>query len=402
MKKSILFAGLMMVAAMFIGCNKDHSPYTSTTKLWYACNVSKDAQGIEKYYWGYIDEKGNFAIPATYLDAFDFSCGYALVRVSDKSIYFIDEKNNIQNAPDFDRVGNWFYYDHVYYMTSSNLWGMLNKNFEIVIQPAYVALGNMSSDGLVAFKQSADGKYGYLNAKGDVVISPMYDYAFTFDQGYAVVRMGENYGVINKSGEFTIGLQSSKWLSNAGGERIGFQDAESKKVGLMDCKGNIIVQAIYDDWDGIGFTDADLMAVGSNDKYGYIDKNGKMIIAQQFYGAGSFCDGKAWVSRTEDSNAETIDESGKTLLTLGKGEYPVTPWRQGLSLVAKNDAGKVEYKYINEKGAIVYSWTVNSANWAAGGDDDYYAPARKALKKDNRINNIEMMKATKWGNRIAE
>ena len=73
MKKSILFAGLLMVSALFIGCNNDHSPETSSTKLWPAAMVSKDAQGIPTSKWGYIDAKGNFAIPASYMEAYDFS-----------------------------------------------------------------------------------------------------------------------------------------------------------------------------------------------------------------------------------------------------------------------------------------------------------------------------------------
>lgn len=398
MKKSILFAGLMMVAAMFIGCNNDHSPYTSATKLWPAAQVSKDAQGIEKATWGYIDEKGNIVIPANYAEANAFSCGFAAVYVSDK-LYYIDEKNNIQNAPEMENVGIiYFLYDYLRYVSPSNLYGMLNNKFEIVIQPAYVGLGVMSDGGLVAFRQSAGDKVGYLNKSGEVVITPLYDYGETFDAGYAVVEMGDSYGVINKAGDFTISLQS-KPLMNVGGERIGFYDKDNKKYGLMDGKGNIIVQAIYDDWDAIGFTDADLMAVESNEKWGYIDKNGKTRIAMQFAGAGSFCDGKAWVMRTETSNAETIDENGKTLLTLGKNERPAGMWRQGLCLVVKlNETDySYEYRYINEKGATVYTWKFSGANAAGGGDWD--APAKKAIKNGNRINNIELMKGSKWAYR---
>lgn len=376
---------------MFIGCNNDHSPETSTTKLWPAATISTNAEGIQKATWGYIDAKGNFAIPASYQEAEDFSCGYALVRVSEKSIYFIDEKNNIQTAPDFERVSTYFYYDHARYLTSSELWGMFNKNFEIVIQPAYVALGNMSEDGLVAFRQSYSDKVGYLDKNGEVKIAPMYDGGDVFDGGYAVVQMGDNFGVINKSGEFTIGLQGSKYLYNLGAERIGFADVTTGKFGMMDGKGNIIVQAIYDQGNSkIGFTDTDLMPVYSNDKAGYIDKNGKVKIAQQFYSAGPFTDDKAWVRRTEESNYEVIDTKGKTLITLGKNEYPAGLWRQGLCLVNKYDENSSEYKYINEKGAIVYSWKYSYANgWAP----------KKAVN-GNKVDFNEMLKATKWGYRI--
>ena len=402
MKKSILFAGLLMVSAMFIGCNNDHSPETSTTKLWPAATISKDAAGIEKATWGYIDEKGQFAIQPAYTEANDFSCGYALVRVDTKA-YFIDTKNNIQNMPESEWMGTYFYFDHVRYMPST-LWGMLNNKFETVLQPAYYRLGEMSGDGLVAYKQNKDGKYGYINKSGDVKINPMYDEADAFDAGYAVVMMGNSFGVINKSGEFTISLRETA-MSNLGGERIGFYDKDNKKGGMMDAKGNIIVQAIYDAWNGIGFTDGDLMAVKSGDKWGFLDKNGKLKIATQYNYAMPFADDKAWVQRAEGSNWETIDVNGKTLITLGKNEMPNGAWRQGLCLVNKfnEEDYSEEYRYINEKGNTVYSWKVsgaNNKNYNGGDDDEYYAPKKAAKRGMPDVN--RMMKATKWGYRLKD
>lgn len=389
MKKSILFAGLLMVSALFIGCNNDHSPETSSTKLWPAAMVSKDAQGIPTSKWGYIDAKGNFAIPASYMEAYEFSCGYALVRVSANSIFFVDEKNNMQNAPDFDQVDAFFYYDYVRYMTSSGLWGLLNKNFEIVIQPAYYDLGDMTGDGLVYFKQGEDSKYGYLDKNGETKIAPMYDRAWDFDAGYAVVNMGENYGVINKSGEATISLQSKR-LRNLGGERIGFVDESSYKFGMMDAKGNIIKQPIYDAYSNYGFTDFDYMVVGIDGKYGYIDKNGKEVLAIQYAEALPFIEDKAFIARTEDADFECIDPKGKTLFTLEKDQHPVGAFHNGLCLVLKDTQTKREYKYINEKGAAVYSWSIESSNM-------YPAPAK--AKGANRIDIDQYMAGTKWGYR---
>lgn len=386
-----------MVSAMFIGCNNDHSPETSTTKLWPAAMISKDAAGIEKATWGYIDEKGQFAIQPAYTEAYEFSCGYALVRVDTKA-YFIDTKNNIQNMPESERMGTFFYFDHVRYRPST-LWGMLNNKFETVLQPAYYLLGNMSGDGLVAYQQNEDGKCGYLNKSGDVKINPMYDDVSTFDAGYAVVRMGNSYGVINKSGEFTISLRETL-MDNLGGERIGFYDKDNDKFGMMDAKGKILVQAIYDNWDGIGFTDGDLIAVKTGDKWGFMDKNGKLKIATQYYDARPFTDDKAWVQRAEGSNCETIDVNGKTLITLGKNEYPGGVWRQGLCLVVKENVEdySVEYRYINEKGNTVYSWKYSGANYNYYGGD--YAPKKAAKKGMPDVN--KMMKATKWGYRISD
>lgn len=390
MKKSTFFAGLLMVSALLIGCTSDHSPETSTTKLWPAATVNKNSlTGVETEKWGYIDEKGGFQIQSSYQDAYDFSCGYALVRISDNSIFFIDTKNNMQSAPSFESVGTYFYYDHVRYMTSSGLWGLLDKNFEIVIQPAYYALGNMSDVGLIAAKQSADSKYGFLDKNGEQVIPAQFDGAYTFDGGYAVVMMGSSYGVIDKSGSFTINLQD-KPLMNLGGGIIGFADPNSEKYGMMDAKGNIISQAIYDDWDTYGFTDNNLMAVAIDDKWGYIDKSGKQVISLQFDDAIGFIDGKAWIRRAEGANYETIDENGKTLLTLGKDEYP-DAWHLGLCYVGKYNTTtyKYENKYINEKGATVYTWSVDGYN-------RYLAPK---ANKNNKLDKDALMASTKYGYR---
>lgn len=400
MKKSILFAGLMMVAAMFIGCNKDHSPETSTSKLWPAATVSKNADGIEVEKWGYIDQKGNFVINAAYQEANEFSCGLALVRVSASSLFFIDEKNNMQSAPDFRAIYPYFYWDHVRYFTSSGLAGLLNKNFEIVIQPAYNGLGFMTGDGLIAFRQNAGDKCGYLDEKGEVAIPASYDYAYDFLDGYAVVVMGTSMGVINKKGEFTLSLQD-KGIANQGAERIGFQDPDSRKYGLMDVNGKVIVQAIYDNYSTYGFTDSEYMAVCIDGKWGYIDKNGKQLLALQYNYAFPFMDGKAWIQRAEGSAIEFIDEKGKTLITLGADEVPEGTFRQGLCLIEKyNETDRtVVMKYINEKGATVYQWTVpNTNSYYYGGGEDYAPSAERGDKFSRALEH--MMAPTQYGARV--
>ena len=408
MKKSILFAGLMMVAAMFIGCDKDHSPQTSTSKLWPAATVSKNADGIEVEKWGFIDEKGNFVIGAAYEAVNSFSCGYALVQVNGGSIFFIDEKNNMQNAPEFIAVDPFFYYDHVGYKTSGKLWGMLDRNFETVIQPAYAFLGYMSDAGLVVARQSGADKYGYLDKKGDLVIPANFEDADQFEAGYAVVRMGSTSGVIDTKGNYSISLQD-KPLQNLGQERIGFADPTTWKGGFMDVKGNVIVQAMYDNYSKYGFTDVDLLAVKQSDKWGFMDKNGKVVIGLQFYAASPFMNGYAWVKRAETSNYECIDEKGKSIFSLGENEVPDGMFRQGLCLVRKLESDGVSFKYVNEKGGLVYTWKLSSANsyyygggenggGENGGDEDY-APAKRVVKKSLEMDIDAMMAPTKYGYR---
>ena len=51
----------------------------------------------------------------------------------------------------------------------------------------------------------AGDKWGYVNNKGEEVISPVYDGALEFsDNGLAAVKSGDKWGYINKKGEFYI------------------------------------------------------------------------------------------------------------------------------------------------------------------------------------------------------
>ena len=48
--------------------------------------------------------------------------------------------------------------------------------------------------------RSKGGKFGYIDHTGSFVIRPIYDYAYDFSEGYAVVGIGSRYEFINKHG----------------------------------------------------------------------------------------------------------------------------------------------------------------------------------------------------------
>ncbi|MGO3109663.1 MAG: WG repeat-containing protein [Sphingobacterium sp.] len=58
------------------------------------------------------------------------------------------------------------------------------------------------SEGLAAVKKG--DKWGFIEAKNNVVIGFQYDGARSFSDGQSIVRQGDFYGVINKQGEFVI------------------------------------------------------------------------------------------------------------------------------------------------------------------------------------------------------
>ncbi len=110
---------------------------------------------------------------------------------------------------------------------------------------------------LEIFKFCRNGKWGYKNQKGAVVIQPAYDEAFQFSEGYACVEKGS-------------------------------------KLGFIDKEGNQVIDFIYDCANS--FSDG-LACVTKDDKTGYIDYEGKYVFEPVYEKATPFKDGKAMIKQ---------------------------------------------------------------------------------------------------------
>jgi hypothetical protein len=82
-------------------------------------------------------------------------------------------------------------------------YGYINAKGKVLVQPVYDYLGwSFPTDSLTYVKK--DGKYGYINAKGKLVIKPVYDNVDAFHNGIAVVKKNGKWGVINTKGKFIV------------------------------------------------------------------------------------------------------------------------------------------------------------------------------------------------------
>jgi WG containing repeat len=134
--------------------------------------------------WGYADKDGHVVIRPQFSLAHGFSGGLALVwtggvPLTDPVVTsfvrmgYIDQKGHwvIQS-----RFKNYFYYDF--------------------------------SEGLVSFRQQSKG-WGYMNAKGKVVVRPRFQWAGSFANGIAPVLLDDRCAHIDKGGEITDQAQSA-------------------------------------------------------------------------------------------------------------------------------------------------------------------------------------------------
>lgn len=363
MKKSFFYAAMLAVAVAFVGCKDTQTPITDTTKLWPAMSGDN---------WGYIDAKGNMVISPMYEWVRGFSCGYALVMMegSDKPI-FINTKGNMQQAS-FDQAES-FYYNYAL-VEMNDLCGLMTTSFDFSCQPMFHDMGVMSENGLVAAQLTEKDKWGYVNAKGENKIAAIYDEAYNFEGGVAVVRIGDKYGAIDTKGKYVIQpTHDGEGLWSIGHGLIAFY--QNDRIGLMDANGKVVVQPIYYGFEYLLDNDL-ILAYGHNEKCGYINKSGDEKIPFLYDWGTPFLQGYAVVSQSDVERL--IDTKGKIVMTLPKGEEFCTLMYNGLICVVAESNNKLIYKYVDKDYKVVYQWT---ATYSDGG------PMKKVSRQE-RIKNL--------------
>ena len=358
MKKSPVLLIACMMAAMFTSCEQIGStdPMHDTTRLWPAYDKATRQ-------WGYINHKGKMAIPAHFDQVDFFSCGYAFVEQNDmyhyintdgNIIYTIDEQNNYIGAP--------FYYNHVV-MQQNRRYGLMNKNFEYVVQPIYEGIKEVGSNGLLSVKQKVmlDGDstyaWGYINTKGEQVVPAQYLRTSTFVDGFApVCRYPQGWGVIDETGKELIPCQN-KTLYYVGGDMFTtYSDSGDGKKLLNANAENISLPNIRNYESAV---DNELIVIVNNDGlFGYMDFDRNIRIPCQYDYAMPFFEGYAFVEKeiNDDYIIQVIDTKGKVICTLPDDSEPETGFHNGLALIVV-DMGEAEaYRYITPKGEVIYQW----------------------------------------------
>lgn len=151
--------------------------------------------------------------------------------------------------------------------------GFVDRKGEVVITPKYdFALGFKN-----CFAQVKVGnKWGFINTKGEVVVQPKFEQlpdSFTLLEGLAAAKVDQKYGYIDKTGEFIIKPrfhQARPFSENLAAVQIN----TNEKWGFINTKGDIVIEpqfdAVYQFVDGVA-------RVQVGEKIAYISKTGSYI-----------------------------------------------------------------------------------------------------------------------------
>jgi len=198
----------------------------------------------QDYRCGYVDKKGNEVVDCQYENIHPFINEVAIIENNDRyyeeitygligkngekltngfkyenlgsfregfaKVYrkgyngFID-KNGIELGASFSFVNDFsegFAYVSKYNEGISSLGGFINTKGEDSIPFKYENQNTEFSEGLAAVQ--LNGKWGFIDKKGNTVVDFIYDSAQKFREGYSFVELSEKCGFINKKGNVVI------------------------------------------------------------------------------------------------------------------------------------------------------------------------------------------------------
>jgi hypothetical protein len=209
-----------------------------------------------------------------------------------------------------------------------------------------------------------DGKWGYVNGRGQTIIKPQFYEAFEFSGGLALVSFASSFicgmgahswGYIDSQGRPILQPEAS-YLGDKGSFHEGLamvRIGTFEKYGFIDTLGSLVIKAKYDLVQP--FSDG-LAAVMIGSKWGYINRSGELVISPQFDRVSPFQEGIAGVEL--NNKIGFLNTQGQLIIspTFESDEerfFPTEslPIQVGEGLIAVKSDGK--WGFINSTGKFV-------------------------------------------------
>jgi hypothetical protein len=162
-------------------------------------------------------------------------------------------------------------------------------------------------EGIKYFQVEKNGKTGFRDLDGKIVIEPIYDMAEMFSEGFSAVQVGDKWGLIDESGKYII-EPKFEYLGSIHNGLASYR--ANDKYGFVDIKGQEKIKPQFEWVDE--FSEGLCVVRNDKGKHGYIDTTGKIIIDFQFQHANKFENGQAKFQLNNLWGA--VDKTGKIIV----------------------------------------------------------------------------------------
>lgn len=128
-----------------------------------------------------------------------------------------------------------FVFNFLPFKDDNNLWGLMNEQFEVILQPEYQSIFVLTNNRIAA---SQNGKFALINESGKALSPYNYSLISELNNEYFKVSNNGQLGVINKEGELLVQIgYSSIAVSN-----VGFVCEQGGSYELLSFSGKSILK----------------------------------------------------------------------------------------------------------------------------------------------------------------
>lgn len=335
----IIFAFISFILFLFFSPKKNiiEIPMNKWNKLYknYVFNSMENSIEFKDFF---SNEEINFK-DENLKRVIELDKNYELYQLKDEIVLKTLDSTKKIKGQQIKKIGEYYIFE------LNNSYGLFDKNLNILIPPSFEELyGNDKSNILLA---KNNGKYGYIDNFGKVIIPFMYEMGALIDKELAIVQKDKKIGIVNLKNEIILdflydaiyyynnncflALKENKYylIKNNISEEIDINWAgiqkdniifyeKEGKFGIFDLNGKFLTKNIYNQ---LSQNYNKLIIAMLDNKYGLIDKNGEVKtefiydyiipVGQNFFLAG----------KDDSQNSFLLDSKGKMFIEDNYDEY---------------------------------------------------------------------------------
>lgn len=282
------------------------------------------------------------------------------------------------------------------------------------------------------------GKWGFLDADGNILVEAQYDSYQQSQLGTCLVRLEKKWGMIDTTGKVLMPFSYDmvKYV-NINHDLMVQTQINSVQMGAMDTLGNIVIPIQYRKIKFIGdnfiavSTDGFLWGVYRNDgtavtaekyidiapftngyagvrvgrKWGIIDSTGQEIVTPQYDGVATFSEGMCAVREAlywgfvDTTGRQVISCRFTTASPFVRNVAPVRA-RTGWALIDRegNPITKTNYSLIEQIGTqSVFAFRKDGSTGLLSTEGKVILPAKYSKLKDMGMGRIAFLEGLRWG-----
>jgi len=198
--------------------------------------------------YGYVDSTGKFVIPPNYVHASSFFDGLAWVAFDTgrAPMVCIDTTGTVVISPRLD--GGGIFADARCAVSEGSLIGYIDRTGNLVIPPRYERAGYFSEGRAIVCMH---GRYGVIDTSGNQVVSCVYEGMIPYSpdaNGRIRFAFGGKWGFLDAQGQIAIWPQYDEVQAfNYGLAVFALKDQHGERIyGVMDTTGTWVAAPIYD------------------------------------------------------------------------------------------------------------------------------------------------------------